>query len=198
MTPRYAHARATATLLLLRQRLYSLRIDTKKLHYDKNILIDSMQHFCHMTSTTLPQLTDGSDCLQDGCTFICRHQGETRHIILYNEDARSSGRLGFTLAHELGHVYLNHRQDGDTQEKEANCFAAQLLAPMVLIHEMARQSPVRLTPEDLRQVFSLSYQAAENRLRELPRHFSPTRDDLALLKKLGYLLPCHGEPLVDI
>ena len=38
-------------------------------------------------------------------------------------------RLRFTVAHELGHLVM-HSMPSDTQEREANLFAAEFLAPL--------------------------------------------------------------------
>ena len=38
-------------------------------------------------------------------------------------------RRRFTLAHELGHIILKHSAEEDWEEKEADYFASQLLAP---------------------------------------------------------------------
>jgi len=59
-------------------------------------------------------------------------------LVIYREDARPEQRR-FTLAHELGHIVLNHAAEGRSGpggkylspwcESEANCFAAHLLLP---------------------------------------------------------------------
>jgi Zn-dependent peptidase ImmA (M78 family) len=116
---------------------------------------------------------------------------------LYNH-LKSKRRQAFTLSHEVGHILLGHEADGDLQEKEANCFAAQLLAPLILVHELKRRCPWRLTPEDLCGVFFLSKQAAENRLRELAFSHRFTDEDMALLAKYAHLLPHIDEPIVSI
>lgn len=81
--------------------------------------------------------------------------------IIYNKDVSSSGRINFTLAHELGH-YLIHRlkypegmQCGEKEmaswdseyrkvESEANQFAASLLMPL---DDMRRQINARAKPD---------------------------------------------------
>lgn len=54
-------------------------------------------------------------------------------IILYNEK-KPKRRIRFTIAHEIGHHVLSH-DDGDNLsfEREANCFARNLLCPVPLI-----------------------------------------------------------------
>jgi hypothetical protein len=88
-------------------------------------------------------------------------EGKKGWGIIYNEDVRSSGRINFTLAHELGH-YLIHRlkypeglQCGEKEmaawdaeyrkvESEANQFAASLLMPL---DDMRRQINARAKPD---------------------------------------------------
>lgn len=63
----------------------------------------------------------------DGFTLRRRNN----FIIVYN-DAPSipETRKRFTVAHELGHVVLQHKMEGDDiEEREADCFARNLLAP---------------------------------------------------------------------
>lgn len=199
MTAGLARARSAATALLLEQRLYSLRIDVTKLSYDRRIIFDSMQHFCLLTRTSMHDLSDGTDCLRDGCTLLVERGGVRHCIVLYNEDVAPPSRRGFTLAHEIGHIYLGHRADGDRQERQANRFAAELLAPEILVRALAERTDRRLLPEEVQRVFALSRQAAENRVAALSRPARFTPLDTALLRKLAHLLPDDNTgPLVDI
>lgn len=51
-------------------------------------------------------------------------------IILYNENM-PLGCIRFTIAHEIGHAILGHTDENDPiSEKEANCFARNLLCPL--------------------------------------------------------------------
>jgi Zn-dependent peptidase ImmA (M78 family) len=64
-----------------------------------------------------------------------------RWYVVADTTTSSAGRLRFTLAHELGHVAMDHepsiddpstlkmRDTGDVQEVEANYFAAEFLVP---------------------------------------------------------------------
>ena len=56
-------------------------------------------------------------------------------LILYREYmGRTVAR--FTVAHELGHVLLGHTEDDETDNKEANCFARNLLCPAFIALEL--------------------------------------------------------------
>ncbi len=52
-----------------------------------------------------------------------------RWEIFYN-DTKCETTIRFTLAHELGHIVFEHNEDNDVHDKEANCFARNLLAPV--------------------------------------------------------------------
>lgn len=104
-----------------------------------------------------------------------------RYLILYNDDM-NEGRIRWTLAHELGHICLGHlgtmgehrerymdRRDYRYEEfeREADFFAWNLLAPLPVMAEMGVSSP-----EDVREIFGLSRQAAAiqyDRLRRWKR-----------------------------
>ena len=69
--------------------------------------------------------------------------GRSKYFVFYN-DKKMKQRIRFTIAHEIGHIFLDHHQEygisflgreGVSQElykrleKEANCFARNLLCP---------------------------------------------------------------------
>lgn len=53
--------------------------------------------------------------------------------VAYNE-TMPNDRIIFSLAHELGHIVLEHPCKADYYETEANCFASYILAPRMAIH----------------------------------------------------------------
>lgn len=74
--------------------------------------------------------------------------------IFYN-DQLSLKRIRFTLMHEIGHIVLDHTEESDLAEAEANFFAKYALAPPPLVH--------RVFPDDymeLGSAFDLSNQCA--------------------------------------
>ena len=59
-----------------------------------------------------------------------------RHIIFFN-DKKCEQNIRFTVAHELGHILLKHiGNDYCREDKEANCFARNLLCPVPLRDEL--------------------------------------------------------------
>ena len=56
-----------------------------------------------------------------------------RNYILYNEE-KGYCTNRFTIAHEIGHIMLGHKTDDSVAEREANCFARNLLCPVPVIN----------------------------------------------------------------
>lgn len=84
--------------------------------------------------------------------FTTYHMG--KYFIFYN-GSLSNSRLRFTIAHELGHILLDHvpRKQGEAtainrepspndnpQEQQANVFASRLLAPACVLHGLGISS----------------------------------------------------------
>lgn len=77
-------------------------------------------------------------------------------LIAYNEK-RPEGRIRFSLMHELGHHVLNHTGASRQNEKEANAFASNILAPRMAIHYARCKNA-----NDVSRAFNMSYEAADN------------------------------------
>jgi IrrE N-terminal-like domain len=103
--------------------------------------------------------------------FVAQIRG--RWFIFVNR-YHGSRRRRFTIAHELGHIALDHHGvvfmfgEGQQQERAANRFAAEVLMP----EKMIRRAHVRafersLDIGDLADIFLVSKRAMEIRLSEL-------------------------------
>ena len=102
-----------------------------------------------------------------------------QYIIFYDE-SKLPERIRFTLAHELGHIILGsgfkQTQTGmlittrnsepseidSPEETEANMFAARLLAPSCVLHELKL-----FTAEDIMKYCDITQTAANFRLKRL-------------------------------
>lgn len=112
---------------------------------------------------------------QDGFAFWSHKR--KRFIIVYNS------RLPFpvcrwTLAHEIGHIFLNHitpqktvlsrvRTDIDTRtllEREAQGFAQRILCPSIVLHDCNVSEP-----EEIMLLCGISREAAEHRSEYIKR-----------------------------
>ena len=127
-----------------------------------SILMDTIQGYCSKTGMPLSefksrgQLLDGTSVpVGPGC------------LVLYNH-ALPVGRRRFTIAHELGHVYLGHKQRGVQQENEADWFAAQLLMPECIMMELWSRNGW-LMQHEVSDWFMVSGAAARHRIGEMQR-----------------------------
>ncbi len=75
--------------------------------------------------------------------------------IFYNERDPKTVQL-FTVAHELAHCVLRHQYQSEDEEKEANCFARNLLCPVWVAQEKGLS-----TVNDYARVFGVSGAMAE-------------------------------------
>lgn len=115
-----------------------------------------------------------SGCLSD----------DRKTIFINKEEAPE--RQAYTIAHELGHYFLEHKagdfgvllrvaiQDSlkTDIEKEADCFAAELLMPEALIREAVKR--YRLTYSDsllLSRLFGVSQAAMKYRLANIQKNY---------------------------
>lgn len=79
-----------------------------------------------------------------------------RDKICYN-DNQPSGRIRFSLMHELGHILLNHTENHTPDmEQEANYFASNILAPRMAIHYAACKNHIEVS-----RLFELTNEAAQ-------------------------------------
>ena len=158
--PDFEKAQNAATNLLLKQNISNLRIDVKSLFLDKAIIIDSIQHYCLLTGTRKEEyIYNGFS----GAYVLKLKTG--LFIILYDEDD-SIHRQRWGIAHELGHIYLEHDNDESKQEVEANFFAAQLLMPEIIIR-YANKLQGHFSIYDVSKYFDVSEDAAQRRIKTL-------------------------------
>lgn len=111
----------------------------------------------------LPQQTDGFCTITPNYTYI------------FFDSTLSPARQRFTIAHEIGHLILGHVAIGQAtianreptgtespQERQANQFAARLLAPACVLHERGI-----LSASAIEQACGISRQAAEVRAKRM-------------------------------
>lgn len=158
--PNFEKCTNLATELLAKQNLKDTLINVRRLKYDKSIHIDTIQNYCKITNTSLDIfINSNTHVLKEGCTII--YDGV--FIVLYNEKYQSSEHLNWTLAHEIGHIYLGHKIDERIEEIEAHYFAAQLLMPEYTIFQI-KNIYRSISADDIYMLFNVSYPAAKKRL----------------------------------
>lgn len=131
-----------AQRILLENNISSLPVDIKSLFKKYGyFLVDysTAEKYCNKTDPLGFKNID--DCLAS--TYLMNN----KYLTVYKENIRPCGRLVWTLSHEFGHIILGHLKDFDETdirktltnnqyeilEKEADAFAAELLAPIALL-----------------------------------------------------------------
>lgn len=164
---RYQNARDAAWKVLLDCGISSLPVRPSEICRHYEWVLATYEAGAHIIDVLglqrLPEETDGF------CTISGNHT-----YIFYN-DALPVSRKRFTVAHEIGHIVLGHVGNGmatvqnreptgreNPLERQANQFAARLLAPACVLHALGAT-----TPEEIQHLCGLSQQAARYRAARL-------------------------------
>lgn len=160
--PDFERCTQLATELLYKQNIQDRILDIRRLKYDKTIIFESIQNYSRITGVPLSIfLSEEKQTLKEGCTIV--DKVNNIYIVLYNDEITYYEHLNWTLAHEIGHIYLGHTKDGELEEIEAHFFAAQLFMPEYSLFMMARErGPLHV--QDLVEIFGVSPEAAGKRL----------------------------------
>lgn len=182
ITPDFEKCTKLATQLLHKQRIDDRVLDIRALKYDKEIIFDTIQDYAFYTKTPLNKFPiDENGILRDGCTLKL---GNEMHLVLYNNMINNFEHLNWTLAHEVGHIYLGHTEDGPIEEIEAHFFAAQLFMPEYSLYMMHRNyGPIYV--KDIVEIFGVSPKAAQNRIKTMNKKsmFSASQQDKEIWKQ---------------
>ena len=99
----------------------------------------------------------GEACLrlsEDGYSALIGYETYSRWYIYYN-DRKSVERIRFTLMHELGHISIDHQNENEVSEAEANFFAKYILAPPIVIDQLIDDIEDYV---DLSNIFQISHE----------------------------------------
>jgi Zn-dependent peptidase ImmA (M78 family) len=121
---------------------------------------------------------DPFSILREGIDAKTYKDSKGTYITIYNE-TMSLERIRWTLAHEIGHIYLRHLIDfAETNvlkgltldqykvlEREAHIFASELLAPIAVLKLIGATKS-----SSIMEVCYISQEAADNRARDIIRH----------------------------
>lgn len=168
----YTNARDAAWKVLVECGIGALPVKPSEICRHYGWILSDYIHGARIIETIgLAHLTEKTDGF---CTITDSHT-----YIFFDSDL-SVGRQRFTVAHEIGHLLLGHVGPGMAtvenreptgsereEERQANQFAARLLAPACVLHEIGA-----VTTEKIIAACGISRQAAEiraNRMQELER-----------------------------
>ena len=176
-------SKAYETLIIQETLFFPLDIFNIKLN--KDIIIISFDEMANRSNTnyeTIKELADGADAFK-------RDYGEMTFII-YDNRIKSNGRKRWSIAHEYGHIVLNHKKQCGQNEVEANFFAANLLLPQCVLKELVSKRG-DITKDYLQNKFSISEEAAEKYLSRINGrgfdYFKNEYDDIILFKSDEFL-----------
>jgi Zn-dependent peptidase ImmA (M78 family) len=93
---------------------------------------------------------------QEMC-FKCSDSAFLFDFDIYYNDNESDQRIKFSLMHELGHIMLGHKEHTAENEKAANFFAKNMLAPPIAIH-YAKTTIIK----DIASLFDITLSFASN------------------------------------
>ena len=173
--PRYSYVRQRAYRLLCELEIDRLPIDpwaiAKALENIHVLKWTELRDNCHQAD---PLSID-----KEGADAKTQHiRGRNDYLVVYDDRVKSFGRIRWTIAHEIGHIVLGHLVSFDATalcrgslteteykvlEREADCFAVNLLAPMTIMNRI----PSVKTAYDYMKVCQLSEEASKNCLEEL-------------------------------
>ncbi len=150
-----------AARILLNSGLTRLPVDLKRIAESNDIKIVDYES-CAACYDTDPQKMY-SDISLYGFSFMT----DGRYVCAINEKACGKKRRRWTLAHELAHILLGHISGVHTafspdMEQEADRLAAQLLAPLAVLHFCGVSSAAEIA-----RLCGISEQAAGFRYEEL-------------------------------
>lgn len=175
---RKEHIKNEAVKLLLLQELkgeYALSfLNLRHINTGGIATVDSISSYENRLGITLPSRADGMTLQLGGI-----------NMILYDDKIGSQGRINWTIAHELGHIILNHTEQSSLNEREADIFASSLLMPKAVIAYLTKTKKRPLKLDDMQSYFSASNAAAERRMKEITDFsFTFTDDENELIKRL--------------
>lgn len=180
--PDYKNARKAASEILILQEKLLFPIDVEKIEIkDKNIIFSSYKDYALKANIDVSELSC-SGMFKDAMVI---NYNDSKKVILYNSDISSKGRILWNKAHELGHIVLNHKYQGEKEEREADLFASQLLLPQCLLKSLMQRN-VKVTKDYIVKNFGLSLAAANSCLKllfsKLQNDYDDEYDDIILLK----------------
>ncbi len=150
-------------------------IDLYNLNFGDSAVKDYLLNVVETIQSTLKDRLQ----LEDTDAISIYDSEQSKYMIFVNTlKSSSKNRYRFTLAHELGHIELNHFQDNtiyyrdsksqagtDLKEIQANRFAAEYLVPEKELSDMINMNVISIA--ELSQKFQVSEEMMKNRVKTL-------------------------------
>ena len=106
------------------------------------------------------------------------------YLILF-DDKISEGAKRFTIAHEIGHIVLNHKDkviNEKLRETQASMFAARLLMPMCVLYECKVKNPEEIQKMCLVSITSASYRFKRLQLLKQRNKFYSDKNEVLVYR----------------
>lgn len=101
----------------------------------------------------------------EGCTV--KYRGTS--LIVINDSVCNHERINWTVAHELGHIFLSHTNSGKREQREADLFAASFLIPEAVVRYLDEREGHKLSPPQMKKWFAASLTACKKRRDDIDR-----------------------------
>ncbi len=105
--------------------------------------IDIFQLLSQLGIRVIPYSSMTDECRQAALSQSVegfKARDANRNFMVCYNDSRPANRIRFTLAHELGHIWLEHKHGTPEEEAQANYFAGYLLSPHPLLALSIREN----------------------------------------------------------
>ncbi len=114
--------------LIIKHKISSLPVDLYKILRDENIMLAT-----YKIGANIFEILD-RNIAENNLGFSLKVKNN--YYIFYNDSVPEIIQR-FTIAHEIGHIKLNHflSEKHENDEKEGNMFATRLLMPMCVLYE---------------------------------------------------------------
>lgn len=154
-------------------------IDVSVIYKASPIEVNTYQHFAAKVGLTLDKYIDVVGA-KDG--FSIYDKSKNKYVVAFNTQDMTKRRIRWTLAHELGHIVLNHfdefeatrlSQSGLTEDEysvldvEANIFASELLCSPAMVGLLPEQER---NVDYISRLFFISRQAAEKAIEQWSKY----------------------------
>lgn len=176
MSPDYYKAVRASIDVLIDHNFNTLPINLDLIfkNLKRTINKSSYSDFANKSGLSIGDVCDYFESDLGACAYDRKRE---RYVIYYNDTKFNHGLDRFTIAHELGHVFLNHYDEIDSDillrktmpeeqyqrfENEASCFARNLLSPVPLV-ERVTDVESNLSLQELQDAFDISFLAANSR-----------------------------------
>jgi hypothetical protein len=173
-----------ARALLVSQDITAFRLTLEKLKFAPELIIlfDTFEGYARETNSapiTREQIPEGCTVTKGGKYVILTHDANppsmklklhrSNSAVVSRQTRSAKLRNRWTIAHEIGHIYMKHSKDGVREEREADLFAAELLMPELVLLELRKQLGRELYVSEVARLFGASKSAAANRLELITR-----------------------------